>query len=89
MTKAELNRDIKRLKKAFDKRKLGDTNNWVPKDWVDYEEEQEKLRQEFLRLYRADPNFEYYNLLSLKIMLLINNSLRAVPFHNFGSIEIK
>jgi len=88
MKKSELNRDIKRLKKAFDKRKTGDTRAWRAQEWNEYQEEQDKLTEEFLRLYRLDKNFDNCSLISLKTMLIINTSLRAVPFHNFGSIEI-
>ena len=85
MTKQELNRDIKRLYKAFLKRKSGDTSNWTAKDWQNYEQQEDELKKEFSRLYYADKEMKYITLENLKIMIVLNNSLRVIALHSFGN----
>lgn len=89
MTIQELNRDIKRLYKRFLNKRSENTSNWSNKDWQEYEQNENELKAEFKRLYYADRNFEVLNITTLKIMIAINNSLRVIPFHVFGQIEIK
>lgn len=88
MTKQELNRDIKRLYKSFLNKKSGDTRTWTREDWTAFENENEKIQKEFKRLYFADKNLEYITLNSLKMLLVVNNSMRIIPLHTFG-IDIK
>jgi hypothetical protein len=73
MTTSELNRDIKRLLK--EDRLYTDTSKEV---------HLENLRREFLRLERADRNFEYINRTSILIMLSLNLKHRFVALHTFG-----
>lgn len=90
MTNQELNRDIKRLfVKYTNSRKSEDTSNWSQKDWDNYEKQELEFKTEFKRLYYADSNFTALNKNSLLMMLSMNNTLRAITFHVFGTIEIK
>lgn len=89
MTTQELNRDVKRLYKAFLDKKSDNTASWTNKDWNDLERKDNELKEEFKRLYYADRNFDYMSKQSLLIMLAINNSLRVITFHVFGAITIK
>lgn len=75
MTKQELNRDVKRLGKAFLELHLSDPDN---------EDKIFELRQELRRLYYADREFEYFNLKSIKILLRYNLKYRVIPLQNFG-----
>lgn len=89
MTTQELNRDVKRLYKAFLDKRSDNTSSWTNKDWNDLERKDNELKEEFKRLYYADRNFDYMSKQSLLIMLAINNSLRVITFHIFGAITIK
>lgn len=77
MTTTELNRDVKRLLKTFQKI---DNNNL--EDYFKVVDEQ--IKPEFLRLYRADDTLESFNKTSLLIMIRLNNKFRFVPLHQFG-----
>ncbi len=89
MTNQELNRDIKRLHKAFLNKRNDNTTNWTNKDWSEFTKYEDNLKEEFKRLYYADRNFEVINKQGILIMLALNNSLRVIPFHVFGAITIK
>jgi hypothetical protein len=90
MTKKELNRDIKRLKKDFDK-SLEIFNGYSEMDNSIKELTQDlwrnthvpRITKEFKRLWGADKEFDYANLTSLKSMLIIQNKIKAVPEHRF------
>ena len=73
MTKQILNRDIMRLRKLFIKIYGNDRT----------EGQEEQLKAEFLRLYRADQKAEHLNANSLKTMMRINQAFRFIPFHSF------
>ena len=73
MTKQELNRDIKRLRKMAKEGKDYSNMDTCP-----------KFKAEFLRLYRADSSFEWMNRNSILTMVRLNNKHRIVPFHQFG-----
>lgn len=45
---------------------------------------EQEVRAEFLRLYRADDNFEYMNAESIRIMLQMNLRYRFIALHRFG-----
>ena len=77
MTKQELNRDIKRLANEIYRMSFE-----PQKKYFEYLEK--TAAKEYKRLYNADSNFEYMNLLSVKIMLRLNVSHKFVPLHNFG-----
>ena len=89
MTNQELNRDIKRLYKAYKSKVSENTSNWTHEDWRKYENQENAFKKEFQRLYYADRNFDVLNATTLKMMISLNNSLRVVAFHVFGQIEIK
>ena len=78
MTEQELNRDWKRLAKRY----INWTTNWNNEDtkWT----EEESIKKEFLRLYRADSGFSHTNHKSLRISLRLNLALRVVQPHLFG-----
>jgi hypothetical protein len=69
MTKQELNRDIRRLKKVF--------NDMEPKDETD-------IQREFNRLYWADKKFEYMTRANILFMFAINRRYQFLPSHKFG-----
>jgi len=75
MTIAELNRDIKRLKKerdrAFEELKGVQYFNHI----------EGQVKNEFLRLYRADMTAESISKKSLCIMISLNHTHRFVPLH--------
>lgn len=80
MTKKELNRDIKRLQKfnhELSLKKEMSTNC--------YYQHRDKLDAEFLRLYRADKEFNSMNLNSIRFMIAYNFKERVIPFKIFGS----
>lgn len=74
MTNSELNRDIKRLWKRFDKSYGVDTEN----------AEHEHQRAEWLRLWRADPRCENMKVEQLKAMISINLTRRYKAIHTVG-----
>jgi len=88
MTNQELNRDIKRLYKEFLNKRGGDTTNWSNQDWNEYTAKEDAFKKEFHRLYHADKNFEVVNKQGILMMIVLNNSLRVIPFHVFGAIKI-
>lgn len=77
MTKAELNRDIKRLGAEIYRMSFEDQDKY-------FKYLEETAKPEFLRLYRADSSFEYMNLNSIKLMLRLNVKFNIVPKHQFG-----
>ncbi len=75
MTPAELNRDIKRLQRAYnvaDSEMDGDV-------WLDYIKEH--IMPEFDRLRGADTRAEYLNVNSLKFMFRICQKHNFYPLH--------
>jgi hypothetical protein len=74
MTKQELNRDTKRLLKAY-KAALKSKN---------YYEQLPAIQKELKRLYMADSNFKYMNKTSILILLRLNLRLREIELHHFG-----
>lgn len=77
MTKQELNRDIKRLANEVYRMSFEPQEKY-------FEYLEKTASKEFRRLYNSDSNFEYMNLLSVKIMLRLNVSHKFIPLHNFG-----
>tara|TARA_R110000772_G_scaffold46279_2_gene105684 strand:+ start:551 stop:811 length:261 start_codon:yes stop_codon:yes gene_type:complete len=77
MTKAELNRDIKRLGAEIYRMSFEDSDKY-------FEYKDTTARKEFERLFWADKEFEYMNLNSIKLMLRLNVAHRFIPFHQFG-----
>lgn len=75
MTKQELNRDIKRLWKAY-------INLDITKE--SYYSKRDKLGEEFKRLYNADKTFEYMNKESILVMYNLNLKCRWVQLHMMG-----
>lgn len=71
MTKRELNRDIKRLYKQWQDRK--DLSN------------EEQLKKELRRLWYADQQKNETTLQSLKMLLIINQSLRVITLHQIAT----
>lgn len=69
MTKAEYNRDVKRLRNYIKANRNG---------------EETYIASEFRRLYGADKTFEYANKDSVLTLLRINLRYRLVPLHMFG-----
>lgn len=80
MTKQELNRDIKRVYKAYKNRIEPKTDS----DWQEYNKQMDYIKSELKRLYGADKEFEYMTKLSILMMLELNRKVRAIPFHWFG-----
>ncbi|HET8963757.1 MAG TPA: hypothetical protein VFM99_07665 [Chitinophagales bacterium] len=78
MTKQELNRDVKRLKKSIDRANVKDGND---ERFAFIEKE---VKPEFKRLYRADDTLQSFSADSLRIMLRLNVRFNIVPFHQFG-----
>ena len=74
MTKQELNRDIKRLRRKY--LKLTDDDSY-------YQDITDKIEPEFKRLYRADSNAEYMNQASFRFMYRVNLIHKFVPLHMF------
>lgn len=77
MTTSELNRDVKRLLKTF--QKLDSTNSDAYFKAID-----EQIKSEFLRLYHADKSLNALTKNNLLIMLRLNNKFQIVPLHQFG-----
>lgn len=69
MEKSHLNRDIKRLWKAYKNDK--DIENL------------EEFKKEFLRLYYADRNLEFLNVRSIKILTTLNLKKRFIQLHQW------
>lgn len=97
MTKAELNRDIKRLAKlakAFEQEFTGapcekEDNQAHVEYYQRYEIKKAVMRKEFTRLYNVDRTFEPLNKASILILLYINSKYRFIDLHRFSlSIEI-
>lgn len=79
MTTAQLNRDIKRLGKSYDK---FINDNTLSDD--------KTVKDEVTRLYYADREFQYMSKKSVLILLRVNLSVRAIPLHMFGlNVELK
>ena len=82
MTKAQLNRDIKRLKNEIYRMSFEDLKQYQRYLLIE-------ACNEFTRLYNADRKFEYMNKDSVLTMLKLNLSHRFMPLHNFGiNIEL-
>jgi hypothetical protein len=77
MTTQELNRDIKRLQKTFEKMQQMKTDDYFSMLHGEF-------KKEFMRVYRADSKFKYINRESILILLRINLSCRFVALHSFG-----
>ena len=77
MTATELNRDIKRLYNKIEYLKCKSNND----DYFFYLDNEGK--KEFLRLYRADSDFSSLNLLSVKILMVLNRRYKYIPFYSF------
>jgi hypothetical protein len=78
MTKQELNRDVKRL---FKKEQSLNATHMTCEDF--YTIIDNEIKPEFLRLYRADKNCEYFNLQSLKMLISLNQRYSIIPQHQF------
>jgi len=79
MTKQELNRDIKRLRKCY-------LDNWSAAiEHRNYEFEN-YVFTEFARLHRAAANFEYMNKESILTLLKINSDLNILEAVTFGRL---
>ena len=76
MTKQELNRDIKRLRRKYLKLTYDDS-------WFHHQDITNKIEPEFKRLYRADSNAEYMNQASFRFMYRVNLIHKFVPLHMF------
>ncbi len=76
MTKRELNRDVKRLRKFFHNRQETG-GGFSPANEV-------KLKAELTRLIYADRDFSSLNADSLRTLIRLNGRFRAVPLHSFG-----
>ena len=76
MTKQELNRDIKRLRRKYLKLTYDDS-------WFHCQDIANKIEPEFKRLYRADSNAEYMNQASFRFMYRVNLIHKFVPLHMF------
>ena len=83
MTKAELNTDVRRLYKRFKGNRHFNTALWSREDWDAYSKEDNEIKREFKRLYRADNSCEYLNFKSFRMMITMNLSLRVQPLHLF------
>jgi len=81
MTGQELNRDIKRLYKRFDESKISTEFMNTAAEWDAYEKEQDALKKEFLRLWHADKEKTVTKLKQLKMLLIMNSSLRVITLH--------
>ena len=77
MTVKELNRDVKRLLKAYLKLDRTDLSNY-------FGAIEKQIKPEFLRLYRADSEMRAFNSNSLLVMIRLNNQCRFIPLHQFG-----
>jgi hypothetical protein len=73
MTKAQYNRDVKRLRKAA---KDFDRTAGLP--------DIAPLKTEWWRLYNADRKFEFANKESVLTLLRVNLRYRFTSLHNFG-----
>lgn len=74
MTAKDLNRDAKRFVKKVKK-------NWESN--YTSEADEKEFKEEFMRLYLADPKAEYFNRNMLAAMIRINIRYRFVSLHNF------
>lgn len=83
MTVNELNRDIKRLAKAIEKKSIASNdNNISQREYTEYITGE--AHREFMRLYRADTTFASMNKTSVLIMLRLNLRHRFMQLHTFG-----
>lgn len=73
MTKAELNRAVKKFAQQIKDNKIDVFS--------------EAAKQEFNRLHDADSTFKSFTADSLRIMIVLNRSYRFTAFHNFGPAE--
>ena len=77
MRPRELNRDIKRLYKKYMQWKKGS---------VSFSCEQEDfLKKELERLWNADSSFKNLSVLSLKMLLVMNQSWRMIVLYHIAS----
>lgn len=83
MTKAELNRDIKRLRNRVKVLKVDVESNRITQAEY-FKTIEEEIKPEFRRLYYADDTFEYMNRESILSMLRMNLSHRFIATHIFG-----
>lgn len=87
MTNAELNRDVARLGRKVKNRKRTLDAQATPitnEQWKVLDAEEEEIRKEIRRLYRADDTFEVLSRKSILTLLRLNLTYRAIPLHNFG-----
>ena len=78
MTRLKLNRAIKKLYKEYNNLSaIGTATS------TEYWQKHDQFKKQFILLYREDTRGELLTLLSLKMMITLNHSLRAVPFHYF------
>jgi len=80
MTKAELNRKVKSLKRRY---LLNRGMSQI--DQEKYDKEQEGIKKEAYNLYKADQEFEDLNRESILILLRLNILLQFENPHLFGS----
>lgn len=81
MTKQELNRDWKRVLKRYQKMHA-DIEAGTLDDW---ESEEEEIKKECSRLWRADRKMEYMNKTSILIFLRLNQRLRFETLHHIAT----
>lgn len=73
MTKAELNRAVKKFAKDIEAGKI--------------EPYSEAAKAEFNRLHNADNSFKSFNADSLRILIVINNRYHFVKYSYFGPAD--
>lgn len=78
MTQSELNKAIKKLYKEYSNLSAFGTS-----DATEYWQKHDQFKKQFVLLYREDTGAEMLTISSLKMMITLNHSLRAVPFHYF------
>jgi hypothetical protein len=80
MTKRELRKQVKALHRKW---RLCVSPNQV-KSFTDYEP-LEECAKEYEKLYDVDREFEYHTIETLKMMLVMNQSMRVIPLHHFAN----
>jgi len=91
MTSTEINKAVKKLKKdylVFRDTFSGDATKWSTEVWKAFEKHEDKFKEEILRLYRVDPNFDQMSKGSVLILMSLNCSLRAIAFHVFCKVDL-
>lgn len=78
MTAKELNKQVRQLKIKAIKNKF---ENEGQKYFVIVENE---IKPELIRLHNIDKELKYFNIESLKTLIVLNRMYRAIPFHRFG-----